>query len=374
MVGEEYYPLGHTQFGSLINKIKLKKPDVIYAIVVGGSNVAFYKQLKAAGITSDKQTLLTISVTEDESARHRRREHRRASTPAMKYFQSLDNDNNKAFVAGLQEEVRRQDRHRRRDPGGLSRALAVEAAVEKAGSFDVDKVAAASPGIELKTRARRLRQGPREPSSVEQAAHRPGASDGQFKVLYEIRADRAQSVPEGLSVNAASALGRTGIAAPVRREAERDTAQIQDAERCSATIRSAISLSILVMQGFTGLSLFSVLLLMALGLAIIFGQMGVINMAHGEFLTIGAYTTYLCSSCSQHSRPGSADVYFLVAIDRRLRRRRRARPAGRVLMIRHLYKRPLDTLLATWGLSLIMQQAFRSIFGAREVGATCRNG
>ncbi|MEQ8493654.1 MAG: transporter substrate-binding protein, partial [Gammaproteobacteria bacterium] len=66
VVGEEYYPLGHTNFGSLINKIKLKKPDVIYSIVVGGSNVSWYKQLKAAGITSDKWTLLTISVTEDE--------------------------------------------------------------------------------------------------------------------------------------------------------------------------------------------------------------------------------------------------------------------------------------------------------------------
>ncbi|HMY38217.1 MAG TPA: transporter substrate-binding protein, partial [Marinagarivorans sp.] len=59
VVGEEYYPLGHTQFNSVINKIKLKKPDVIYAIVVGGSNVAFYKQLKAAGIELSKQTLLT---------------------------------------------------------------------------------------------------------------------------------------------------------------------------------------------------------------------------------------------------------------------------------------------------------------------------
>ena len=66
VVGEEYYPLGHTNFGSLINKIKLKKPDVIYSIVVGGSNVSWYKQLKAAGITSDKWNLLTISVTEDE--------------------------------------------------------------------------------------------------------------------------------------------------------------------------------------------------------------------------------------------------------------------------------------------------------------------
>src|SRR3954471_6356568 len=66
--GEEYFPLGHTQFNSVINKIKLTKPDVIYAAVVGGSNVAFYKQLKAAGIdmTKEKPLLLTISVTEDE--------------------------------------------------------------------------------------------------------------------------------------------------------------------------------------------------------------------------------------------------------------------------------------------------------------------
>jgi urea transport system substrate-binding protein len=59
VVGEEYYPLGHTQFGSLINKIKAQKPDVVYAIVVGGSNVAFYKQLRAAGVTAENQTLLT---------------------------------------------------------------------------------------------------------------------------------------------------------------------------------------------------------------------------------------------------------------------------------------------------------------------------
>ena len=66
VVGEEYFPLGNTQFNSVINKIKLTKPDVIFADIVGGSNVAFYKQLKAAGIDLSKQTLLTISVTEDE--------------------------------------------------------------------------------------------------------------------------------------------------------------------------------------------------------------------------------------------------------------------------------------------------------------------
>ncbi|HYR26076.1 MAG TPA: transporter substrate-binding protein, partial [Aquabacterium sp.] len=66
VVGEEYYPLGNTNFNSLINKIKVAKPDCIFAAVVGGSNVAFYKQLKAAGITGAKQFLLTLSVTEDE--------------------------------------------------------------------------------------------------------------------------------------------------------------------------------------------------------------------------------------------------------------------------------------------------------------------
>src|SRR5258705_3339162 len=66
VLGEEYFPLGHTQFNSVINKMKLAKPDVIYAIIVGGSNVAFYKQLKAAGVDLTKQTLMTISVTEDE--------------------------------------------------------------------------------------------------------------------------------------------------------------------------------------------------------------------------------------------------------------------------------------------------------------------
>ena len=85
------------------------------------------------------------------------------------------------------------------------------------------------------------------------------------------------------------------------------------------------------MQGFAGLSLFSVLLLMALGLAIIFGQMGVINMAHGEFMTIGAYTIYLCShAVRDSSRRASFAYYFLVAIGAGLRARLRARLAGRV--------------------------------------------
>ena len=131
-----------------------------------------------------------------------------------------------------------------------------------------------------------------------------------------------------------------------------------------------MDLSIWAMQAFNGLSTFCVLLLMALGLAIIFGQMGVINMAHGEFLTIGAYTTFLLSQGGSVLGDWFQTWYFPVAIVVSFVL------AGAVgwlverFMVRHLYRRPLDTLLATWGLSLVMQQAFRSGFGAREVSAT----
>jgi len=121
------------------------------------------------------------------------------------------------------------------------------------------------------------------------------------------------------------------------------------------------------MQGFAGFSLFSVLLLMALGLAIIFGQMGVINMAHGEFMAMGAYTTYLLSVVTETYFPAFMDYYFLLAILVSFLVAGLFGYITEFVLIRHLYKRPLDTLLATWGLSLIMQQSFRSIFGAREV-------
>ena len=125
-------------------------------------------------------------------------------------------------------------------------------------------------------------------------------------------------------------------------------------------------ISIFVMQGFSGLSLFCVFLLMALGLAIIFGQMGVINMAHGEFMTLGAYITYLASVVAGKLWPPLLDYFFPVAIILAF--------CGAFLLgylverflIRFLYNRPLDTLLATWGLGLILQQVYRSVFGARE--------
>lgn len=126
--------------------------------------------------------------------------------------------------------------------------------------------------------------------------------------------------------------------------------------------------SIFAMQAFAGLILFSVFVLMSLGLAIIFGQMGVINMAHGEFMILGAYMTYLTSQIFQTYLPSLYPIYFFVAMVIAFLASGALGMLVEWSMIRFLYKRPLDTLLATWGLSLIMQQAFRSIFGAREVG------
>lgn len=126
--------------------------------------------------------------------------------------------------------------------------------------------------------------------------------------------------------------------------------------------------SIFVMQGFAGLILFSVYVLMALGLAIIFGQMGVINMAHGEFMILGAYVTWMTSNFFQAYLPSLFSGYFFLAMILAFVASGALGMLVEWALIRHLYKRPLDTLLATWGLSLMLQQAYRSVFGAREVG------
>jgi urea transport system permease protein len=120
-----------------------------------------------------------------------------------------------------------------------------------------------------------------------------------------------------------------------------------------------------------GLSLGSVLLLAAIGLAITFGVMGVINMAHGEMVMLGAYTTFVVQELIRQNNPALFDYSLLIAVPLAFAV---AGGAGIVIertIIRFLYGRPLETLLATWGLSLILQQAVRTAFGPsnREVGA-----
>jgi urea transport system substrate-binding protein len=196
VVGEEYYPLGHTNFGSLINKIKLKKPDVIYSVVVGGSNVAWWKQLKAAGVTPDKQTILTIAVTEDEVLGIGG-ENMEGFYSAMKYFQSLDNPNNAEFVKAFKAKYGENSVIGDVTQAGYLGPWLWKAAVEKAGSFDVDKIAAASPGIELTT-------APEGYVKVHENHHlwsklRIGIwqKDGQAKVLYESDLIEPNPFPEG---------------------------------------------------------------------------------------------------------------------------------------------------------------------------------
>ena len=143
------------------------------------------------------------------------------------------------------------------------------------------------------------------------------------------------------------------------------------AEEGAKAIQSRLALWAHVQNIWYGLSLGSVLLLAAIGLAITFGVMGVINMAHGEMVMLGAYTTFVVQEWIRAHNPALFDYSLFIAI-----------PLAFVVtgfigviiertIIRYLYGRPLETLLATFGLSLMLQQAVRSIFGAnnREVGA-----
>ncbi len=151
---------------------------------------------------------------------------------------------------------------------------------------------------------------------------------------------------------------------------EADAAVRAAAEEALKSIEEGLAVAGLVANIFQGISLGSVLLLAAIGLAITFGVMGVINMAHGEMVMLGAYTTFVVQEIFRGSFPGAFDYSLAVAV-----------PIAFLVtgtigigiergIIRWLYGRPLETLLATWGLSLILQQAVRSIFGPtnREVG------
>jgi urea transport system permease protein len=118
---------------------------------------------------------------------------------------------------------------------------------------------------------------------------------------------------------------------------------------------------------FTGASLGSILLLVALGLAITYGLMGVINMAHGELMMIGAYATYVVQNLFKAHLPGLFDYYIVAAIPMAFLASALVGAAMERSVIRFLYGRPLETLLATWGISLVLMQGVRSLFGAQNV-------
>ncbi|WP_225084749.1 urea ABC transporter permease subunit UrtB [Pectobacterium colocasium] len=148
---------------------------------------------------------------------------------------------------------------------------------------------------------------------------------------------------------------------------EPDTGVRAAAQESLDQIKQSLIVGDLLGQAFTGLSLGSILLLAALGLAITYGLLGVINMAHGEMLMLGAYATWLVQSLCQQFAPDWLAYYPLLALPVAFFITAGVGMALERTVIRHLYGRPLETLLATWGISLMLIQLVRMLFGTQNL-------
>lgn len=205
------------------------------------------------------------------------------------------------------------------------------------------------------------------------------ASESVASVKALLEQARAASVlvsdrPEADKLAAVALIGgrgdRNALSLLTAVEANSEVAVKDAATAAIANINSTLALWDAGQNIWYGISLGSVLLLAAIGLAITFGVMGVINMAHGEMVMLGAYTTFVVQEVIRTSFPGLFDWSLVIALPLAFSV---AALVGLVIergVIRFLYGRPLETLLATWGVSLILQQAVRTIFGPtnQEVG------
>ena len=162
-------------------------------------------------------------------------------------------------------------------------------------------------------------------------------------------------------------LARTRLEALLAPGVETDAAVHTAAETSLAQVKRKLMLGEILGQAFSGMSLGSILLLAALGLAITFGLLGVINMAHGEMLMLGAYSTYVVQLLMQRYVPAAIEFYPLIALPVAFFVTAAIGMALERTVIRHLYGRPLETLLATWGISLMLIQLVRLLFGAQNV-------
>jgi urea transport system permease protein len=174
-------------------------------------------------------------------------------------------------------------------------------------------------------------------------------------------------------LNAAKALAQNQTPDTVlllnQRLSQEDNKEVRhQIESSLRTIQSALGFGEKLGALFTGISLGSILLLVALGLAITYGLMGVINMAHGELMMIGAYATYVVQILFRQYLPAAFDWYLLVAVPISFLSAALVGAVLERLVLKYLYGRPLETLLATWGISLVLMQSVRSLFGAQNVG------
>lgn len=184
VLGEEYAPLGHTEFSSIINKIKAAKPDCIYSTVVGGSNVAFFKQLRAAGLDGTKQVLLSTVVSENE-IEGIGKDNAVGYYACMGYFQSIKNAANERFVKAFKAKYG-QDRVIG-DPMEVAynSVYLWKMAVEKAKSFEQDKVIAASGGIELNAPEGKVKIHATNHHVWKKVRIGRARADGQFDIVWE---------------------------------------------------------------------------------------------------------------------------------------------------------------------------------------------
>ncbi len=180
-------------------------------------------------------------------------------------------------------------------------------------------------------------------------------------------ADKARRLEAAkLLAQSGAASTKTALLARLRQETELDVKSAMEASL--RTVEATLAWGDRLGAVFSGISLGSILLLVALGLAITYGLMGVINMAHGELMMIGAYATYLVQGLFQKYLPPSAFGWYLVcAVPASFLAAALMGAALERSVIRFLYGRPLETLLATWGISLALQQLVRSLFGAQNV-------
>lgn len=184
VMGEEYLPLGSTNFGSVINKIKALRPDIILSSVVGGSNVSFFKQLKSAGVDFSKTTMMALAVTEEEVSGIGAGNVRGAYT-CMGYFQSLDTPANKKFVSAFKAKYGAN-----RVTGDVlacayTAVYLWKSAVEKAKSFDVDKVVAASSGLEFDAPEGKIKFHESNHHLWKHARVGQFGGDGQVKLIFQ---------------------------------------------------------------------------------------------------------------------------------------------------------------------------------------------
>jgi urea transport system permease protein len=195
------------------------------------------------------------------------------------------------------------------------------------------------------------------------------AQIGQLRAVALVTSsDKAKRIDAAKALGASNNAGvKTLLTERLAKDGEQDLEVRTELNKAMVSVESRLAWGERLGVLFTGASLGSILLLVALGLAITYGLMGVINMAHGELMMIGAYATYVIQNLFKSYAPAAFDYYILLAIPVSFLA---AALVGALLertVIRFLYGRPLETLLATWGISLMLMQTVRTIFGAQNV-------